>query len=86
MLRLANNTPSRDGGYGLGSYPGCTALYTGPLEGESVYVVGRNTADERLFKRSDLVTATEWTLEHKAQIENIPIVGLCGEAIEALYA
>jgi hypothetical protein len=86
MIRTSRNNPTREGGYLLANYPGCTELYHGPLEGESVYIVGRNTEDERMFKRIDLAEATEWTLEHKAQIENIPIVGLCQEAIEALFA
>lgn len=85
MLRLSRNAPTRDGGYVLQSFPGCTALYRGPLEAESVYVVGRNTADERLFKRSDLAEATEWVMANKLELENIPIVGLCAEAIELLY-
>lgn len=86
MIRTARATPTRDGGYLLSSYDGCTTLYRGPLEGESVYVVGRNTPDEKLFKRNMLAEATDYTIEHRASIENIPIVGLCAEAIADLYA
>jgi hypothetical protein len=71
MIRTARSTPTRDGGYLLSTYEGCTALYKGPLEGESVYVVGRNTPDEKLFKRNMLAEATDYTIEHKASIENI---------------
>lgn len=86
MLRTAQSAPTRDGGYLLLTYPGCTELYRGPLEGDSVYVVARNTEFERLFRRVDLTAATQWAITNKQQLENIPTVGLCAEAVDELFA
>lgn len=86
MMRTAMNAPTRDGGYLLANYPNCTSLYRGSLEGDSVYVVGRNTEFERMFKRFDLPAASQYMIETKQDIENIPIVGLCGAAITDLFA
>jgi len=85
MRRTSMSAPTRDGGYLLDTYPGCTELYRGVLEGESVYAVGRMTEFERLFKRVDLTPATTYAIETRQQLENIPIVGLCAQAVEALY-
>lgn len=86
MLQSKHSQPTRDGGYLLQSYPGCTTLYHGDLEGESAYVVGRNTPDERLFKRADLAEATTWAIETRESLENIPLVALCAEAVTDLFA
>lgn len=86
MLRTTANTPTRDGGFALAAYPDCTTLYRGVFEGDSIYIVGRNTEFERLFKRSDLNEATQYTIDTRQQIENIPTTGLCGQAVLDLLA
>lgn len=86
VLRTSQNQPTRDGGYLLMGYPNCTTLYQGPAVGDSAYVVGRNTEFEKLFKRSDLTQATQWAIETRQQLENIPVVALCATAVEALLA
>ncbi len=68
------------------TYPGCTTLYRGPLEGDSIYVVARQTPDERLFKRDNLTEATQWAIETREQLENIPTVALCADAVIAVFA
>ena len=85
MLQSKYSQPTKDGGYLLQSYPGCTTLYRGDLEGESAYVVARNTPEERLFKRSDLADATTYAIETREALENIPLVALCAEAVTDLY-
>lgn len=87
ILRTQQNAPTHTGGYLLASYPGCTSLYRGPGANDSAYVVGRNVPEiERLFRRSDLTGATQYAIETKAQIENIPLTALCAEAVLALLA
>lgn len=85
MLRTAANAPT-DGMWLLGTYPECRTPHLGQWRGESTYVVGRNTEDERLFRRSDLAAATEWAITTRQQIENIPNSGLCDQAITDLYS
>jgi hypothetical protein len=86
VLRTTRNAPTRDGGYLLLTYPGCTTLHTGSYRGDSVYVVGRNTEYEALFTRQQLAAATQLAIEHKLTIENIPATGLCDEAVISLFA
>lgn len=85
MLRTAANAPTRDGGYLLGAYPNCSELHLGAYQGTSIYVVGRNTEFERLFRRSDLDQATAYALETKQQIENLPTTALCDQAVLDVY-
>lgn len=86
MLRSSHYAPTRDGGYRLASYPDCTTLHLGAYQGNSIYVVGRGTEFERLFRRHDLASATEYALETKQQIENLPTTSLCDEAVLSVYA
>lgn len=85
MLRTASNAPTRDGGYLLATYPGCTTLHHGAYEGTSIYVVGRNTEFERLYPFSQLTEATQWAIETLQQIENIPTAGMCDQAVLDVY-
>lgn len=73
------------GSYPLFAYQGCTSLYTGRWEGFSIYVVARETAEERMFAKNQLVEASVYAREVKAQIENLPTAGLCHEAVVAIY-
>lgn len=85
VLRTASNAPTKGGGYLLMTYPDCSTLYRGAWEGTSIYVVGRNTEFERLFKRADLPLATDYALGTKQQIENLPTTGLCQDAVVDVY-
>jgi hypothetical protein len=70
----------------LATYPDCTVLYTGQYDGDSIYIVGRNTEFEKLFNRQDLAAATTYAIETGQQIENIPNTGLCAQAVLDVYA
>jgi hypothetical protein len=85
MLRTASMSPTKDGGYLLATYPGCTTLHQGQYEGTSIYVVGRNTEFERLYAFSQLAEATTWAVETFQQIENIPTSGMCDQAVRDVY-
>lgn len=85
-LRTSRSVPTRDGGYILGGYPDCTALHLGAFQGSSIYVVGRNTSFERLFKRTDLAEASTYAREVKQAIENLPTSALCDQAVLDVYA
>lgn len=86
MLTAQRNTPTKYGGYTLMAYPDCVVLYSGPNASDSTYVVGRNSEFEKMFKRSDLTAATQYAIETRQQIENLPNTGLCQEAVEALLS
>lgn len=86
VLRTTRNAPSRDGGYLLLNYPGCSVLHTGSHVGDSVYVVGRNTEFEEMFTRAELAEATEAAIANKLSIENIPASALCDQAVSDLFA
>lgn len=62
-------------------YPDCPRTYRGRFKGLSVYVVGRQTEHERLFRKSQFEAAEDWAIEHKVFLENIPTSGLCHQAI-----
>ena len=85
VLRTARSVPTRNGGYSLASYPDCTELHVGAYLGNSLYVVGRNTEFERLFKRTDLSIASDYAREVKQSIENLPTSALCDAAVLAVY-
>jgi hypothetical protein len=87
VLRTTRNAPTRHGGYLLLSYPDCTTLHTGTHRGDSLYVVARNVPDqERLFTRQHLTEATQYAIDIKGAIENIPCTALCDEAVNAVFA
>lgn len=81
----ARATPTPSGGFQLTTYPTCERLHQGAFAGESVYVVGRGTKNEQLFKRSELAQASQHAKDHRATIENLPTTSLCDEAVLAVY-
>lgn len=85
VLRTSRSVPTRNGGYLLGTYPGCEDLHLGEFQGNSIYVVGRNTEFERLFKRTDLSIASDYAREVRQSIENLPTAALCDAAVLAVY-
>lgn len=84
-IRTSRLPPTRSGGYNLSTYPDCTDLHLGQWQGTSVYVVGRATQFERLFRRVDLPSASAYAREVKQTIENLPTAGLCDQAVVDLY-
>ena len=84
-LRTARAVPTRNGGYLLATYPDCEVLHLGAWQGTSIYVVGRNTELERLFKRTDLTEASAYAREVKQSIENLPSSALCDQAVVDVY-
>ena len=85
VLRTKALAPVAGGLYMLSTYPDCSTVHQGAWAGESTYIIGRGTTDEKLFKRSDLAAATEYAIATKQSIENIPNTGLCDQAIIDLY-
>jgi hypothetical protein len=85
ILRTAHQSPTSDGGYTLATYPGCTVLYRGPSEGMSIFVVGRNTENERLFPFGELIEASEYAKESFDVIENLPTTAMCADAVISVY-
>lgn len=73
------------GGYPLASYPGCTDLYSGPREGDSIFVVLRGFEGERLFKRSQLGEMQEYAKETRSTPEGLPTTAVCRQAIIDLF-
>ena len=66
----------------LATYPDCTRPYFGgPNVGTSVFVVGRNTEHEKLFRKNQFEEAEDWAVEHKVWLENTPTTALCYDAI-----
>lgn len=86
VLRTSRSVPTRSGGYLLLSYPDCETLHLGDFQGTSIYVVGRNTEFERLYKRTDLTEASAYAREVKQSIENLPTSALCDQAVVDVYA
>lgn len=84
-IALATNTFSVGGGYTLGSYPDCTSWHTGRWQGLNVFVVGRHTEQEKIFKRTDLAAASVYQRESGLDLENIPTAELCDQAVVDLY-
>jgi len=84
-LRTARAAPTRFGGYLLATYPDCMVLHLGAFQGTSIYVVGRNTEFERLFRREDLVAASQYARDVTQSIENIPTTALCDQAVLDVY-
>lgn len=83
---MSAGPPNGQGSYPLGSFPGCTDIYSGPLDGESTIVVGRLTAGERLFPRIRFAEASDYAVEVRSGIENLPNSGLCRQAVEDAWA
>lgn len=82
-LKSARNSTGQ-----LYNYPDCTELYPsyGPSAGTGVYIVGRGTEAERLFKRSELAEASAYANEDRQRrLESKPTTSLCADAVIAVY-
>ena len=86
---VSSGPPAANGAYPLAGYPDCAALHTGEFIGNSIFVVGRLTEHERLFKRSQLGEASDYSKgtadRGNLNIENLPTTALCDEAVLAVY-
>jgi len=84
-IQMTNSTPTRNGGYLLGSYPDCSTLHLGKFQGSSIFVVDRLGEFERLFPRTQLAEASAYAREVRRDIENLPTAALCDAAVLAVY-
>lgn len=85
VMRADASLPT-NGGYLLGTYPGCQDWYTGLNEGKNIYVVGRNTPEERIFTRTQLADASEYAKSiWPTTLENLPSAQVCRAAIVDIY-
>jgi len=86
LMSVRSKYPS-NGGWPLGIYPECTELYdpVGPSAGLAIYVCGRGTEFEKLFKKSELAAATIWCREHKVQVDPVTSTALCAQAVIDVY-
>lgn len=85
MVRVFNSSPTGSGGYLLMSYPDCTRLHGGKYVGLTIFVVSRNTTDEKLFKRTELAEASSYAKSVFGQIEAIATAELCDQAVIDTY-
>ncbi len=69
--------------YALASYPDCATPHPadGTHAGDSLYVVGRGTRDEMIFRRSNLAEASRYARDVNKTLENIPTTALCDQAV-----
>ena len=81
---MVNSYPTKNG-YTLGGYPDCTTLHRGKFQGRSIYVVGRHTEFEKLFPRSQLMEASNYSREVRQHVESLATAELCSDAVEAVY-
>jgi hypothetical protein len=85
-MRMTASNPNGLGAYPLAAYADCQALYSGPFEGSSVFVVDRLGEFEKLFPRTQLAEASTYARSVNRSIENIPTAALCQGAVESVYA
>lgn len=67
------------------TYPDCTVLHNGRYVGLTIFVVARNTPDERLFMRTQLAEASTYSQSVFGTIEAIATAELCDAAVIATY-
>lgn len=84
MVRVARSNPT-DNGYLLMTYPDCTVLHSGKYVGLTIFVVARNTVDERLFKRTELAEASDYSKTCFGTIEALATAELCDQAVVDTY-
>ena len=82
---MSRSSPTADGGYLLMTYPDCTRLHGGKYVGLTVFVVSRNTKDERLFRRNELAEASAYAKSVFGQIEAIATAEMCDQAVIDTY-
>ena len=74
-----------NGVYELFAAPGCFEPYNGLSRRESVFVVGINTDDERIFPRSDSRDAKAYARETGARFHHLPANQLCATVMTELF-
>jgi hypothetical protein len=82
-------TAAGSGFYGLASYAECTERYPadGPLAGGAAIVVAPGTGNERLFQWGQVDEAVTYaTSINVTQLDNVPLISMCKQAVEELYA
>jgi hypothetical protein len=81
---VTRSYPTKNG-YTLWYYEGCTQLHRGRFLGQSLFVVGRETPLEKLFKRSLLNEASDYAKANNIQVESINTAELCDQAVLDVY-
>ena len=82
---MSRSSPTADGGYLLMTYPDCTRRHDGKYVGLTIFVVSRNTKDEKLFKRNELAEASTYAKSVYGQIEALATAELCDQAVIDTY-
>lgn len=85
MVRLANTQPVK-GIYTLATYPDCTTTHRGKYQGLTIYMVGRNTPDERLFNHWQLAEASSYSKSTNRLIEAKATGDICDQAVIDTFA
>lgn len=85
IIRVARSAPTA-GGYLLMSYPDCTKNHDGEWVGLTIYVVARNTEDEKLFPRTQLAEASAYAKTVFGTIEALATGDLCDQAVIDTYS
>ena len=84
IVRVTRSHPTADG-YLLMSYPDCTRLHTGKYVGLTVFVVARNTTEERIFPRTQLAEASTYAKSVFGTIEALATGEVCDQAVIDAY-
>lgn len=84
VIRVMNSAPDGNG-YSLGTYPDCVDRHGGAYVGLQIFVVARNTGNERLFKRTQLAEASAYAKEVFGTIEALATAELCDQAVIDTY-
>ena len=68
------------------SYPDCVKNHDGAYVGLTVFVVARNTPDERVFNRTQLAEASTYAKTVFGTIEALATAEVCDQAVLDAYA
>jgi hypothetical protein len=73
----------------LSSFPACPDAYHGQFTGATVFVIGRGTSHERLFRKADRDNATRYAIDNGTTgstltIDHLHSTSLCHDAIVRL--
>lgn len=67
------------------SAPDCAQRYTGQAQTRKVFVVGRGTADERVFRWNEAIEAARYAREVRKGLQQFYAGQLCSDLIVPLY-
>ncbi len=73
------------GMFDLVSMPRCNTPYHGAFRSATIYVVGFQTDQERLFVRGDVAHAVEYAKQNKLSISHLPARQFCHDAMVEFF-